>query len=386
MKMLAQGACGVDELHTLIIRAQQQDLDAFGRLVQRFADMAYAIAYGMVGDPQLAEDVAQEAFVEAYVSLPRLREPAAFAVWFRRIVHKHGDRLTRHPCIVTLPFSAADELPSTLAEPSIVVERRELQQAVQRAIRTLPEAERVVITLFYLADYTQPAIAALLDLPLTTVKKRLYTARQRLKTHLNVVAQEHLFGLRPSRQADFARTVEFYIAVTIGDVARVRDLITANPALVHTREEWDAAASERYPFFVMLRGGFTPLHRAAMYGHGALIDVLLAAQADPNAPAGFGETPLHVAVLGGRPQIVARLLAAGVALDSAARNGTTPLHWGVSRGVADVVALLLEAGADPSLVDCHGRTPLDWARLKRNPQVLDLFRVIAPQERMGVYE
>ena len=59
--------------------------------------MAYAGAYAMVGDAQLAEDVAQEAFMEAYLNLPKLRE-ACFPGWFRRIIFKQGDRLYVATC------------------------------------------------------------------------------------------------------------------------------------------------------------------------------------------------------------------------------------------------------------------------------------------------
>ena len=66
-------------LTTLITAAQSGDLDAFGQLVVRFQRMAYAVAYTMLGDAHLAEDVAQEAFIEAFICLPKLIEPLAFS-------------------------------------------------------------------------------------------------------------------------------------------------------------------------------------------------------------------------------------------------------------------------------------------------------------------
>ena len=85
--------------------------------------MAYAVAYTMLGDAHLAEDVAQEAFIEAYICLPKLREPAAFPGWFRRIVHKRGDRLVRGkaPALVSLELP-----PDTVrrpCDPSAAAER-----------------------------------------------------------------------------------------------------------------------------------------------------------------------------------------------------------------------------------------------------------------------
>ncbi|MBT5714837.1 RNA polymerase subunit sigma-24, partial [Candidatus Poribacteria bacterium] len=69
-------------------------LAAFGQIVVEFQDMAYGLAYGALRDSHAAEDVAQEAFIEAWRSLPALREPKAFPGWFRRIVLKYCDRLT----------------------------------------------------------------------------------------------------------------------------------------------------------------------------------------------------------------------------------------------------------------------------------------------------
>jgi len=70
------------ELTTLVKAAQQGDKTAFGQIVIRFQDMAYASAYALVGDPGSAQDVAQEAFLDAYLNLAKLREPAAFPVGF----------------------------------------------------------------------------------------------------------------------------------------------------------------------------------------------------------------------------------------------------------------------------------------------------------------
>ena len=68
----------VEELGSLVVRARSGSLDAYGAIVRRFQDLAYGYAYSLLGDFHLAEDVAQEAFLEAYRHLVDLREPAAF--------------------------------------------------------------------------------------------------------------------------------------------------------------------------------------------------------------------------------------------------------------------------------------------------------------------
>ena len=77
----------MDALDVIVTRAREGETEAFGILVRRFQDMAVGYGYSILHDFQLAEDAAQEAFFEAY-TLSKLREPAAFAGWFRRIVFK----------------------------------------------------------------------------------------------------------------------------------------------------------------------------------------------------------------------------------------------------------------------------------------------------------
>src|SRR5437763_10117781 len=104
--------------------AQVGDTEAFGRIVRRFQDMAVGYAASLLGDFHLAEDAAQEAFLEAWRDLPQLREPAAFAGWLRRIVFKQCHRLTRGRRLPTVPLEAAAALASPEPGPAEVAERR----------------------------------------------------------------------------------------------------------------------------------------------------------------------------------------------------------------------------------------------------------------------
>ena len=83
------------ELRELVIAAQGGDTGAFAEVVRRFEGMAQRLGMAMLGERSRAEDAAQEAFLDAYISLGSLREPAAFPGWFRRIVLKHCDRQLR---------------------------------------------------------------------------------------------------------------------------------------------------------------------------------------------------------------------------------------------------------------------------------------------------
>lgn len=182
----------MEEIVALINRAQSGDAEAYGDLVGRFQDMAYGYAYAILGDYHLAQDAAQEAFVEAYQCLPSLREDYAFPSWLKRIVHKHCDRLTRRKQLSTTPLDSAVEVASRQPGPAEVAEERELAQRVRDAIRDLPNQQRVVTTLFYINGYSHQDIADFLEVPAKTVKSRLHASRSRLRERMIDMVEDEL--------------------------------------------------------------------------------------------------------------------------------------------------------------------------------------------------
>jgi RNA polymerase sigma factor (sigma-70 family) len=182
----------MDELASLVTRAQAGDTRAYGTLVNRFQDMAYGYAYAILGDFELAQDAAQEAFIEAYRCLPGLRQPEGFPGWFKRIVFKHCDRLTRRKRPVKTSIDAAFELAADVPGPAEIVERQEAQDTVLQAVRSLPAHEREVIALYYIDGYSQNEVAGFLNVPTTTVKSRLHASRKRLKERMLAMVQDAL--------------------------------------------------------------------------------------------------------------------------------------------------------------------------------------------------
>ena len=179
------------ELRDWVLQARQGDLESYGKIVRRFQDMAYGYAYSLLSDFHLAEDAAQEAFIEAYRQLADLRTPEAFPGWFRKIVLKQCDRITRRKRPQGLSPEAEGRLPSREPEPGDIVAKKEMAESVLRAIQALPEPERTVTTLFYINGYSQNDIADFLEVPATTVNNRLHTSRKRLKERMmNMVANE----------------------------------------------------------------------------------------------------------------------------------------------------------------------------------------------------
>lgn len=211
-------------------RAKDERDQAFGEIVHRFQDLAYGCAYAALGDFHLAQDAAQDAFISAWRNLDQLRKPEAFPGWFKRIVLTQCNRLTRNKTLDTVSFDALTGVPSGAWTPHEVIERKETQCEVAEAIALLSEGERMVTTLYYINDYSQNEIAAFLELPVSTIKKRLFCARRKLRERMLDMVKDTLQEKRPSRDAGFANTVALFndaLESFVGKVKQDRYILAA---------------------------------------------------------------------------------------------------------------------------------------------------------------
>ncbi|HEX6384321.1 MAG TPA: sigma-70 family RNA polymerase sigma factor [Anaerolineae bacterium] len=349
----------MEDLEELVVAAQQGNTDAFGRIVDRFQDMAYFTALRYLGDQQQAQDAAQDAFIDAHRCLPTLEAPRAFPAWFRRIVFKHSHRQVRRRRPALIPDEAWDNLPAEGPGPDQMLEQMQRQQAVRAAIQALPDIYRQVTQLFYLAGHSYGDVATHLSLPVSTVKKRLYTARQLIKEKMSPMTTK---PYQPSQDGKFANRVKFFIALKNNDLLQVRQLVRRDPELLTTKTEWGVASDGWYwPL-----GTLAP-HWAASTGNIPLLALLVEHGADVNSQDQGGATPLKRAAHMGQTEAVRWLLDNGANPDVAAANGQTALHTAVIRNRPPIVDLLLAHGAETTLQDSQGRTPLDWAIAKRLP-------------------
>lgn len=111
-------------LGLLVRAAQAGDLDAYSQIVMRFQDMGYACAYAVLGDFHLAQDVTQEAFIEAYQNLAKLRDVEAFPGWFRKVVRYRCSRVRRARRLPWVPLESGLGVASSGPGPSQVAEER----------------------------------------------------------------------------------------------------------------------------------------------------------------------------------------------------------------------------------------------------------------------
>ena len=360
------------ELGRLVDAAREGDRDAFSKLVCRYQNFAIGLAYAGLGDPDLARDAAQDAFIEAFLHLNQLRDSQAFPSWMRRIVAKHCDRITRRKArsIEDLTFSAeqAGEQPA----PETLIERRRRQTIARGAIAMLPEHERIVIALYYFASQSLVQISSFLEISTNTAKQRLHSARQRMsKGIMNMVGNE----LRTSRQSSdrVPDAVRLFLAIRAGDLRTVDEVLDRNLALLEAEEDWDPTAFADLDLPMPTRA--SPLVRAAACGEVRIIDALIdrGARVDQQCGCNAQERPLWAAIVTGRKAAASRLLKRGADPNATGPARHTPLHVATMRNRADLVRLLIEHGASREVRDRDGRTAADWAREKHFNELVSLL-------------
>jgi RNA polymerase sigma factor (sigma-70 family) len=172
-------------------RASGGDVKAFVDLTRQFQHMAFGAALALVHDFHQAEDVAQEAFVAAWSSLPSLADPAAFPGWLRGIVRHQAFRVLRKRTLPTVPLVEAEDLPPGDELPADRrLEQRQQSAMALAAIAGLPGKLREPATLFFVHECSHQDIAVFLGLPVATVNNRLHAARSKLKERMLVMVNE----------------------------------------------------------------------------------------------------------------------------------------------------------------------------------------------------
>jgi len=184
----------------LVERVREGDREAFGDLVDRYRDMVYGLGYHLTHDFEAARDLAQEAFVQAYLKLGQLRDPERFSGWLRRIAtNVHRNQLERRE-VATVALEDAGEVPDT-RRPS------EIEVVVREALAKLREPERLALTLHYVNGYSHADIGGFLGVRPETVKTRLARARQHLKTEVMAMVEDS-FGEHKLPEEFTKETVE----------------------------------------------------------------------------------------------------------------------------------------------------------------------------------
>ncbi len=190
----------------LVALAKQGDQNAFAQLVQDNQNKIYSLALRMTGNPEDGADLAQEAFLKAWRSLPSFQEESSFSTWLYRLTSNLcidflRKEKRRKAAVTTISLdddeeeSPPIEVPDHRFTPETEVERRELRAAMSRALKVMSEEHRQILILREVEGRSYTEIAELLNLEEGTVKSRIARARISLR---NILQKDGNFSPPPS--------------------------------------------------------------------------------------------------------------------------------------------------------------------------------------------
>jgi RNA polymerase sigma-70 factor (ECF subfamily) len=181
-----------------VVKTQAGDFEAFARLVSRYEHRVYSLALRMLGDPDEAKDVLQEAFLSALTNIKTLRRGASFATWVFRIAANASlmrirKRKGRGVESLDEPLAFGEEELSREPEdwslnPAELYATRELHDALEKAIGELPELYRVVLLLRDVEGFSTAEVSQMVGLSVPAVKSRLLRGRLALRNRLRAFA------------------------------------------------------------------------------------------------------------------------------------------------------------------------------------------------------
>jgi len=174
-----RSAASLAEEQVLVRQVQNGSEDAFGTLVERYLDEAYAIAVSVLRDSHDAEDAVQSAFIRALERIDQLQQGSPFGPWFYRVLRSTCLNLRRREAL-----RSHDEIPVSAAggpDPEKDLQREMTRERVAIALGKLPEMQRLAVTLYDLEGYSHQEIAGILGIAVGTSRAHVHHARRALR-------------------------------------------------------------------------------------------------------------------------------------------------------------------------------------------------------------
>ena len=182
---------------TLIDRCRKGDPEAFGRFVDLYQARVMGFVRRMVANTADAEDVAQETFLRAFQSFGRFDGRSSVRTWLFRIAHnlcidraRRLDRRVQEAALVDGEDESAIDVADERWQPDRILLDDELREAVERGIETMSEKLRAVLLLHDREEMPYEEIGAALEIPVGTVKSRLFLARAHLQKAVRTYMEE----------------------------------------------------------------------------------------------------------------------------------------------------------------------------------------------------
>ena len=374
----------------LIHKILSGDEQAFSALVRKYQKSVHALAWRKVGDFHIAEEIAQDAFLQAYKNLATLRNPAQFAGWLYVIANNLCKRWHQKQ---KLSMRSLEGTPMTEIENSSYkryeLEQREREAAehrheiVKELLEKLPESERTVVTLYYLGEMTAQEIGKFLGVSVNTIKSRLRRARQRLQ------AEEHLI----SETLGSVQLPTNFIEKVMRQVA---DIKPASPSAGKPLLPWVAFGTAAILIMLMIGVGSQYLTRFQRpYNLNAQSEttveiieatVVLDTQAEPDVRNQAGRSDTTGRGSGAGPQVSDPVVPAAAQIEK--EPLPTPQQWRQASGPASgpVGGLLVSSNGDihaASRLGIYRLTPDARAWTFLSPTNLKVHGMIPMAERNG---
>jgi RNA polymerase sigma-70 factor (ECF subfamily) len=173
----------------LLARFAGGDRQALDELFGRYRLLAYRVAYRLLGNEADALDAVQDGFVKALTHLPSFQGRSTFKTWLLRVVSNAaldlGRQRARKETVSLDGQKTEDHGPLTREDPASGLERADLRRLLDRALATLPEAQRRTFVLYAEAGLSYRDVAEVLQISIGTVMSRLFYARQKLRAFLS---------------------------------------------------------------------------------------------------------------------------------------------------------------------------------------------------------
>ena len=185
------------EEQVLVREVQAGDERAFGTLVDRYLETAYATALSVLRDAHDAEDAVQNAFIRALERIDQLKPGSPFGPWFYRVLRSTCLNLRRREALRTheeIPVSAAGG-----RDPESDLHRELTRHKVMTALAELPEMQRLAVTLYDLEGYSHQEIAEILGIAVGTSRAHVHHARRALRRMMGPAGDVRVRDEEPAR-------------------------------------------------------------------------------------------------------------------------------------------------------------------------------------------
>jgi RNA polymerase sigma factor (sigma-70 family) len=172
---------------------------AFTTLVNRYKDLVFTIAMNITRNREDAEEVAQDAFLNAFRKLDGFRRESSFATWLYRIAYNESISKVRKKRIITMELEEeiTEIIPEDEIEEDIAgLDENEQKKVIANILEKLPETERVLITLFYMENHPVTEISEVTGLGESNVKVRLHRVRRKIYQELQEILRMRSLQLK----------------------------------------------------------------------------------------------------------------------------------------------------------------------------------------------